>query len=152
MLMTSIIYVIVFLGQPIQIQLCKKDMAFSQFFAPFLKYASAVFEHFQKEMTLVVYIFPKLQTEKYVVKQMSKSLVSEHCSTVNMLKAPKHLWHLDDSGFIIFFISLEDFDLVICEFLGVFVNKLNAYNKYFLRNSQNLPQPIQMQLSKKTFS
>ena len=55
-------------------------------------------------------------------------------------------------GFIIFFISLEDFDLVICEFLGVFVNKLNAYNKYFLRNSQNLPQPIQMQLSKKTFS
>ena len=39
--------------------------------------------------------------------------------------------------------------LVICEFLGLFVNTLTADDKYSLRNRQNLRQPIQMQLSKK---
>ena len=38
---------------------------------------------------------------------------------------------------------------VICELLGLFVNTLTANDKYSLRDSQNLPQPIQMQLSKK---
>ena len=32
-----------------------------------------------------------------------KSTVSEHPSTVNMLKCPKHLWNLHSSSFIIFF-------------------------------------------------
>ena len=31
----------------------------------------------------------------------------------------------------------------------IYVNTFSAYDKYFLRNSQNLPQQIQMQLSKK---
>ena len=39
--------------------------------------------------------------------------------------------------------------LAITEFLGLFVNKLTADDKYSLRNSDNLWQPIQMQLSKK---
>ena len=43
--------------------------------------------------------------------------------------------------------------LVIYELLGLFVNTLTANNKYFLCNEKSLPQPIQMQLSKKkTFS
>ena len=33
--------------------------------------------------------------------------------------------------------------------MGLFVNKLTADDKYSLRNSDNLWQPIQMQLSKK---
>ena len=37
--------------------------------------------------------------------------------------------------------------LVISEILGLFVSTLNADDKYSLRNSNNLPQPIQMQLS-----
>ena len=43
--------------------------------------------------------------------------------------------------------------LVISEILGLFVSTLNADDKYSLRNSNNLPQPIQMQLSnqKKNF-
>ena len=39
--------------------------------------------------------------------------------------------------------------LVICEILGLFVNTFTADEKYFLCNSENLPEPIQIQLSKK---
>ena len=38
--------------------------------------------------------------------------------------------------------------LVICETLGLFVNTLTAGDKYYLCNSGNLPQAIQMELSK----
>ena len=39
--------------------------------------------------------------------------------------------------------------LVTREILGLFVNTSTADEKYSPRNSENLPQPIQMQLSKK---
>ena len=39
--------------------------------------------------------------------------------------------------------------LVICEILGLFFNTLTAYDKYSLQSNNNLPQPIQTQLSKK---
>ena len=44
--------------------------------------------------------------------------------------------------------------LVICEILRLFVDAMTADYKYSLRNSENLTQPIQIQLSKKqrTFS
>ena len=38
---------------------------------------------------------------------------------------------------------------VICEIVGLFVETLTANDKYSLCNSENLPQLIQMQLSKK---
>ena len=38
---------------------------------------------------------------------------------------------------------------VIWELLGVFVNTMTANDKYPFRDSENLPQPIQMQLFKK---
>ena len=38
--------------------------------------------------------------------------------------------------------------LVICEFLGHFLNTLTADDKYSLRNSANLSQPIQVKLYK----
>ena len=43
---------------------------------------------------------------------------------------------------------------VICEILGLFVNTFTTNDKYCLRNSDNLLQPIQMHLSKEqnTFS
>ena len=40
--------------------------------------------------------------------------------------------------------------LVTCETLGLFVNTLTADGKYCVCNSENLPQPIQMELSKET--
>ena len=39
--------------------------------------------------------------------------------------------------------------LVICGISGHFVNTLTSDDKYYLRNSENLLQPIQMKLSKK---
>ena len=39
--------------------------------------------------------------------------------------------------------------LVICEVLGLLFNTLTTDGKYSLRGRENLPQPIQMQLSKK---
>ena len=39
--------------------------------------------------------------------------------------------------------------LVISKILGLFVNALTADDKYSLRNSEDLQQPIQMQLFKK---
>ena len=39
--------------------------------------------------------------------------------------------------------------LVICEILGLFINTWTAEDKYFLRSSENFPQPIKMQRSRK---
>ena len=58
--------------QTIQMHLSQKQNAFSQFFSAFFKYALN-FEHFQKKMTLLAYVFPKLPTTKYVLREMSKS-------------------------------------------------------------------------------
>ena len=71
-----------------------------------------------------------------------------------MLKGPKHCLNLHDNTFIIFFITLGETELemslsVICEILGLFPNTLTVDANYFLCKSQNLPQPIQVQLSKK---
>ena len=80
-----------------------------------------------------------------------KKLVSEQCSTVKVLKGPKHCWNLHDSTFIIFFLSLwrklswKRSLLVTSEMLGLFVNTLTPNDKYSLRNSENLRrQPIQI--------
>ena len=56
----------------IQMHLSQKEKLFSQFFSAFFKFALN-FEHFQKKMTLIAYVFPKLPTTKNVLRQMSKS-------------------------------------------------------------------------------
>ena len=42
-------------------QLSQKQKTFSCFFSPFLK-ARSNFEHFEKKMTVIDFVFPKLQT------------------------------------------------------------------------------------------
>ena len=56
----------------IQMHLSQKQQIFSQFFSEFFK-SALNFEHFQKKMTLIAYVFPKLMTTKNVLRQMSKS-------------------------------------------------------------------------------
>ena len=51
------------LTQTIQILLSQKQQTFSQFFSPFLK-PTLNFEHFQKKMTLIADVFPKLPSQK----------------------------------------------------------------------------------------
>ena len=56
----------------IQIHLSQKEKIFSQFFSAFFE-SALYFEHFQKKMMLIAYVFPKLTTTKNVLRQMSKS-------------------------------------------------------------------------------
>ena len=55
------------LTQPIQIHLSQKQKTFSDFFSAFLK-STLNFEHFQKKMTLLADVFPKLPSMKKVIK------------------------------------------------------------------------------------
>ena len=53
--------------------LSQKEKIFSEFFSAFFE-SALNFEHFQKKMTLIAYVFPKLPTTKNVTRQISKSL------------------------------------------------------------------------------
>ena len=53
--------------QTIQQHLCQKQNFFSQFFAEFFE-STLNFEHFQKKMTLIAYVFLKLPTSKDVLR------------------------------------------------------------------------------------
>ena len=46
-----------------QMHLSKKQKIFSQFFAAFFE-SALNFEHFQKKMTLIAYVFPKLKNHE----------------------------------------------------------------------------------------
>ena len=142
------------LPQPVQMQLSKKQKTFSLVFAAFLKTSSNV-QYVQKKMTLTAYVFPKLQTAKEVVRNMSKMTHFEtpfdtrHAkgSQTQLKSAPQHFSHIFSS--ILEKLSLKMSLLVLSELSEVFVNTLTTEDKYSLRYSENLPQPIQIQLSKK---
>ena len=55
------------LTQTMQILLSQKQQTFSQFFSPFLK-STLNFELFQKKMTLIADVFPKLPSPKKVIR------------------------------------------------------------------------------------
>ena len=55
------------LTRPIQMQLSQKPKKVLQFFSAFLQTKSN-FKHFQKRMSLMVYAFPNLRTQKKVVR------------------------------------------------------------------------------------
>ena len=56
--------------QTIQMHLSQERKLFSKFFSAFFKFALN-FENFQKNMTLIAYLFPKLPTTKDMLRQMS---------------------------------------------------------------------------------
>ena len=58
--------------QTIQMNFSQKAKIFSQFFSAFFQ-SVLNFEHFQKKMTLIAYVFPKLRTTKDVLRIMSKN-------------------------------------------------------------------------------
>ena len=47
----------------IQMYLSQKQKIFSEFFSTFFK-SALNFEHFQKKMTLIAYVFPKLKNHE----------------------------------------------------------------------------------------
>ena len=56
----------------IQMHFSQKQKIFSQFFSKFLESALNS-EHFQKKITIIAYVFPKLPNTKNVLRQMSQS-------------------------------------------------------------------------------
>ena len=53
--------------QKTQMLLCQKQHIFPQFFSSFFE-SALNFEHFQKKMTLIAYVFPKLPSTKDVLR------------------------------------------------------------------------------------
>ena len=51
----------------IRMHLSQKQKIFSEFFSAFFE-SALNFKHFQKKMTLIAYVFPKLQTTKDVLR------------------------------------------------------------------------------------
>ena len=89
-----------------------------------------------------------------------KSSASEYTSTRKMANVHKHSPNLNGWTFNIFtdpcksnWVGTKPL-LMICKILILFVNTFTAIHKYSLLNTDNLTQPIQMQLSQKqkTFS
>ena len=58
--------------QTIQMHLSQKQNLFFQFFSAFFE-SALNFEYFQKKMTLIAYVFPKLRTTKDVLRWISKN-------------------------------------------------------------------------------
>ena len=52
--------------------LSQNQKIFSEIFSAFFE-SALNFEHFQKKMTFIAYVFPNLPTTKNVLRQMSKS-------------------------------------------------------------------------------
>ena len=147
------------LKQPIQMQLSRKQKTFCDFFLAFLK-SSLNFEHFLKKLTLIADVFPKLRTQKNVVRSMHKKSRFKGSFKKQHGKWPQTL--LKCQGQLLYHIYWSVLTqlpsrkslLVICKTSRVFINTLSADGKDNLFNKDNLMQPIQMQLSQKekTFS
>ena len=115
---------------------------------------------FKKRMTLIAYLFLRVQPAKNVVRYMCKNsrfilpFQKEHGKRVsNLLKFEgQHLYHIYWSTRRLF--TCKKSLLVICKRLRLFLNTTNAVNKCSLPNRDNLMQPIHMQFSQKlkTFS
>ena len=106
-----------------------------------------IFNILNKKMTLIAYVFPKLQTAKDVVRQMPKrahfriSFGNKHVTGSQILV--KSAWQLFYYLLLSLWVKLSwNISLLeICELLGLLVNTLTADGKYFLCISENIPQP-----------
>ena len=111
-------------------------------------------------MTLIADVFPKLRTQKNLVRSMPKkspfkgSFKKQHGKYAQtLLKCEGQLlYHIYWS--LLTQLSYKKYLLVICKISRLFINTLSADGKYSLFNRDTLTQPIHMQLSgkEKTFS
>ena len=110
---------------------------------------------FKKRMTLIPYLFLRLPPAKNVIRYMSKKsrfrlpFRKEHGKRVSILfkLERQNLYHIYWSTRRQF--SCKKSLLVICKSLRLFVNTMSAVEKCSLPNTDNLMQPIHMQLSQK---
>ena len=110
---------------------------------------------FKKRMTLIAYLFLRLQPAKNVVRYMFKKscfrlrFQKEHAKRVSTLFKfeREHLYHIYwSTGRQL---GCKKSLLVICKSLRLFPNTISAVDKCSLRNRDNLMTPMHMQLSQK---
>ena len=110
---------------------------------------------FLKKVTLIPDVFPKLRTQKNLVRSMPKksrfkgSFRKQHGKRVQTLL--KCQWELLYHIYWTLLRKLSDKKslLVTWKFSRLFPKRLSADGKYCLLNRDNLTHPIQMQLSRK---
>ena len=111
-------------------------------------------------MTLVADVFPKLRTQKNLVRSMPKksrfkgSFKKQHgkCAQTLFKFAWQKLYH---TYWLLWrHFTFKNFLWLICKISRLFPDTLSADGKYSLFNRDTLTQPIHMQLSgkEKTFS
>ena len=134
--------------KPIQMELSQKQKTFSEFFSAFLK-SNLNFEHIQKKkMTLIADAYPKLRTQKNLVRSMSKksrfkgSFGKQHGKRAQTLLkfAWQHLYHIYWSLWRQ--LTCKKSLLVICKISRLFPNTMSADGKFSLVNRDNLTQSI----------
>ena len=74
---------------PIQMQLSQEQKTFSHFFSLFLN-SSLKFEHFQKKMALIIFVFSELRTPKISLDKCLRSPVLEDPQTSNTVNGHKN--------------------------------------------------------------
>ena len=110
---------------------------------------------FLKKKTLIADVFPKLRTQKNLVRSMPKksrfrgSFENQHGKcTKTLLKCQGQLLsHIYWSLWRQFLYKMSLF--MLCKFSRLFPETLNEDSKYSLLKRDNLTQPIQMELSQK---
>ena len=110
---------------------------------------------FLKNLTLIADVFPKLRTQKNLVRSMPKksslkgSFGKQHGKRAQTLL--KFAWqHLKQIYWSLWTqLTCKKSLLVICKISTLSPNRLSGDGKYSLFNRDNLMQPIQMQVSRK---
>ena len=135
-------------------QLSENEQLFLNFLFHF-RNLNQILNILKKKMIVIANVFPILQTAKTLVRTLSKERCfgtgfgSQHGKASQMVAISpwEFFYHVLSSfpGNLIWEMS----PLVVCEILRVFVNTLIADGKYPVQDCENLPLPIQMQLSGK---
>ena len=89
------------LTDPIQMQLSRKQKSSCHIFSTFLK-SSLNLDHCQKKVTLITYLFLRLQPRKTWLDQFVKSPASDYLSKRNMVNGCQLCRNLNDSTCTIF--------------------------------------------------
>ena len=110
---------------------------------------------FLKKVTLIADIFPKLRTQKKLVRSMPKKSCFKgsfkkqrgKCAQTLLKCQGQLLYHI--YWLLLRQLSYKKSLRVICKISTLFPNTLTADGKYSLLNRDSLTQPIQMQISRK---
>ena len=110
---------------------------------------------FRKNMTLIAYLFLRLQLVKNVVRYMCKKSLFRLLSQNQHGKLGSTLFKFErQHHYHIYWstgkqLSCKKSLLAIWESLSLFLNTMSAVDKCSLRNRDNLMEPIHLQLSQK---